>query len=376
MTHFVEEIPLKSPAPGTSRFLTVHRFIGKASGPKVYLQAALHADEWPGLLTLQHILKELVDLDKQGRILGEIVVVPFANPIGMDQKINGTVLGRQSFSAEGNFNRDWPDFSVQTLKYISSCQDNGAVATIEGVRDTLRNSVNELPSQTPLQQLKATLLSLSIDADYVLDLHCDSESMMHIYSNYRHQEQSELLAKYMSSPIVLLEDEPGGSPFDAAHVLPWIAAEQAGLELSCYSTTVELRGFSDVSDEFSQQDSRGILAFLTTQNSIDRPPVSVPDFTVQSTDLSAVDSVSAPVSGIVAWKAGIGDFVEKGQVIAEIVDITAQDPYSNRTQVNSRTNGLMFARPTARLVSEGDNIAKIAGSVALENISGGGLLSL
>jgi predicted deacylase len=374
VTHTVEKIALKSPSPGTRRFLTVHKFVGERAGPKVYLQAALHADEWPGLLALQHLLQKLIALDSQGKICGEIIVVPYANPIGLDQKINGTVLGRHSFSAEGNFNRNWPDFSGIAKNAIQ--QD--ANVSVAKIREDLLAAVQQLPTQTPLNHLKAALLSLSIDADIMLDVHCDSEALVHIYSNYRHQQQAHLLAQHMRSPVVLLEDEPGGSPFDAAHVRPWIAVEKDGVPDSCFSVTIELRGFADVNDQMAKQDAAGLLSYLAAEKVVDIEPVSDDSLfnDIAVTDLDAVDSVMAPSSGIICWRVSLGAKVEKDQLIAEIVDIESEDPSKGRISIYSRAAGILFATAMGKLVTEGDNVGKIAGNEVLDNIGGGGLLSL
>ncbi len=374
MSHTVEKIALKSPSPGTRRFLTVHKFKGERPGPKVYLQAALHADEWPGLLALQHLLQELLVLDEQGKIFGEIVLVPYANPIGMDQKINGTVLGRQSFSAEGNFNRNWPDFSAVAKNAVA--QD--ANVSVTKIREDLLEAVQHLPTQTPLNHLKATLLSLSIDADIMLDVHCDSEAIVHIYSNYRHQQQAHLLAQHMRSPVVLLEDEPGGSPFDASHVLPWVTIEGSGIPACCFSVTIELRGFADVNDEMAKQDAAGLLSYLAAEKVLDLEQVSDQSLfnEIAVTNLDAVDSVTSPSTGIICWKASLGVIVEKDQLIAEVVDIECEQPENSRTPIYSRATGILFATAMGKLVTEGDNVGKIAGNEALDNVTGGGLLSL
>jgi len=372
MSHSVEKIKLKSPAPGTERFLTVHHFKGKVSGPKVYLQAALHADEWPGLLTLQHMISELIALDKEDKIIGEIVLVPYANPMGMDQKINGVVLGRQSFSAEGNFNRNWPDLSDVALK---AYEQNSAIS-VDQVKQALRDAITHLPTHSPLSHLKATLLSLSIDADIVLDVHCDSQALVHLYSNYRHQQQVTTLARFVKSPIVLLEDEPGGSPFDAAHIRPWIALEETAIKHDCFAVTIELRGSADVSDELAIGDAQGLLGYLANENIIDYVAPEPEQIAIHATPLTAVDSVSAPASGIVCFNANLGDVIDKGQKVAEIVNLEAQDPALGRTAVYSRTRGILFATQINKLVSEGENIAKIAGDEELVNEKGGSLLTL
>ena len=43
-----ERLPLLTASPGSARHLTIYRFGTPGARPKVYLQAALHADETPG----------------------------------------------------------------------------------------------------------------------------------------------------------------------------------------------------------------------------------------------------------------------------------------------------------------------------------------
>ncbi|MDO8359591.1 MAG: succinylglutamate desuccinylase/aspartoacylase family protein, partial [Devosia sp.] len=67
--------------PGTMTELTFYR-IGPADAPeKVYLQAALHADEQPGTMVLHHLLPMLRQADEQELLRARFVVLPMANPL-------------------------------------------------------------------------------------------------------------------------------------------------------------------------------------------------------------------------------------------------------------------------------------------------------
>ncbi|MBS1221081.1 MAG: succinylglutamate desuccinylase/aspartoacylase family protein, partial [Proteobacteria bacterium] len=57
MPSVTSSIELPSPAPGTEQTLRVHRYGAPGARPKAYFQAALHADEIPGLLVAQHLLR-------------------------------------------------------------------------------------------------------------------------------------------------------------------------------------------------------------------------------------------------------------------------------------------------------------------------------
>ena len=54
-------------------------------------------------------------------------------------------------------------------------------------------------------------------------------------------------------------------------------------------------------------------------------------------DSVSLFSLQAPVSGILAWKVGPGDFVEEGQLLGEVVNM--EDPFAARTPIVSRTAG-------------------------------------
>ena len=98
MTGEVTTVAIGGTAPGTVQSLSIHRFGAPGARPKVYVQAALHADEIPGMLTAQHLIRLLQAHADAGRIMGEVVVVPLANPIGLSQRIMGGMVGRFSLA--------------------------------------------------------------------------------------------------------------------------------------------------------------------------------------------------------------------------------------------------------------------------------------
>ena len=71
----ITRIALPSPAPGTERALRVHRYGHSSARPKAYIQEPIHADEIPGLLVAQHLLRRLETLQAEGRVLGEVCLL-------------------------------------------------------------------------------------------------------------------------------------------------------------------------------------------------------------------------------------------------------------------------------------------------------------
>lgn len=63
----------------------VWRFEGNGGGPKVHLQAGVHADEIAGMLVLHLLMQRLHIAEAEGRLKGSVTVVPQANPLGIGQ---------------------------------------------------------------------------------------------------------------------------------------------------------------------------------------------------------------------------------------------------------------------------------------------------
>jgi len=85
--------------------LTSFHYGTPGAGRKVYIQASLHADEVPAMLVAHFLRRELDRLDAAGKVRGEIILVPAANPIGLSQVIHGAPFGRFDLASGVNFNR-------------------------------------------------------------------------------------------------------------------------------------------------------------------------------------------------------------------------------------------------------------------------------
>lgn len=380
MPRITEEIALASPSPGTRRSLKVHRYGTPGAGLKAYFHAALHADEWPGLLTLNHLIGLLDAADAEDRIVGEIVLLPYANPIGLSQHHHGYNTGRFSADGGGNFNRHWPNLTDAAMERLKGKIGNDPAANDAAVHTALKAAIDDLPRQTELEILKATLLSLSTGADMVFDVHCDDVSMMHLYAHKSHRDEIMELAGDMQSPVVLLEDDPDDFPFDSANAAPWLRIKrQLGLDEAlpgdCFATTVELRGHNDVTDDLARSDAAGLFRYLMRRGVVAGDPGPFAKAPCEATPLEGTDVLRAPGTGIVAWHREIGTRVEAGELMAELVDIEADDPAAARTPIYSRASGLFFARKGDALARPGEQIGKIAGAEPLAHRQPGSLLS-
>ena len=71
---------IRGDSPGKTTELVFFKLGPKDAGRKVYLQAALHADEQPGIMILHHLLALLKEADKNGQLQAEFVLCPMVNP--------------------------------------------------------------------------------------------------------------------------------------------------------------------------------------------------------------------------------------------------------------------------------------------------------
>ena len=55
----------------------------------------------------------------------------------------------------------------------------------------------------------------------MLDLHCDSEAVVHLYTHTRSEEEFAPLSALIGAQAYLLADESGDEPFDEACSRPW-----------------------------------------------------------------------------------------------------------------------------------------------------------
>jgi hypothetical protein len=353
----LEHIDLLPPAPGVSYRVTVQRYGTPGRGPKAYIHAALHADEVPALLVAQRLAARLAVLEAQDQIAGEVVLVPAANPIGMAQRLQGQHHGRFDLRDGVNFNRGFAELGCAAAERLK-----GITPDVPRVREALREAAQALPAATPTQDLKRRLLQLAIDADTVLDLHCDGEAEMHLYAMASQRETAAELGALLGARAVLLADESGDSPFDEACSRPWAVLRELldapALPLACFATTVELRGETDTDHRLAEQDAHAIVEFLRRRGVIGGAPAPLPAPLCEPTPLACSEPIEAPHAGVVVYRAALGAQLRAGELVLDLVDAGS----GHVTTLAARSSGRLYARAPTRWAAPGQRLGKIAGT--------------
>lgn len=358
---------LLSQSLGSQKTLTSFHFGTPGAGPKIYIQASLHAEELPGMLVAHHLRALLETADAAGQVQGEIVLVPVANPIGLAQRLDHKPMGRFELNTSENFNRHYPDLANAIGPVVQDLLGDDSQANVATVRQAMGQYLRQWAPDTELQSLRHTLLTLAHDADAMLDLHCDCEGVMHFYCEEACWASLEPLARFMGSQAILLAKNSGGGPLDECLSGVWwkiaetmaAAGRTVPLPQGCCSTTIELRGEADVSHAYAQADAQAIYAYLQHVRALDcAQPPQVPPLQCQPTPLAGSETLKAPAPGVVVFAAQVGQTLRAGDLVAEIID-----PLANQThRVVAGVDGVLYARIRDRYVTRGGELGKIAGA--------------
>ncbi len=362
MRHQIQH--LLAPLPGTARQIDSFHF-GPEGGGKIYIQASLHADELPGMLLAWHLKQRLGELEKQDRLRSEIVLVPVANPIGLAQVLMDVPLGRYELESGHNFNRYFADLGEEVGNRVEERLNDDPRHNLRLIRDTLREALAQQIASTQLQSQRLTLQLLACDADIVLDLHCDYEAVAHLYTTTEAWAQIEPLARYIGAEASLLASDSGGQSFDECFSLVWLQlqerfGERFAIPLGAIAVTVELRGQGDVNHGLASLDCLAVIDYLTHQGAISGEPAPLPELPYPATPLAAVEPVQTPVGGLLVFIALPGEYLEAGQLVAEIIDPIGDSV----TPIHCANAGLLYARTVRRMATAGMVIAHIAGTNA------------
>ncbi|CAI8909079.1 MULTISPECIES: succinylglutamate desuccinylase/aspartoacylase family protein [Pseudomonas] len=353
-------------ACGTQRTLRLFRF---GSGPrKAYIQASLHADELPGMRVAVELKRRLGELEAQGRLSGVIELVPLANPIGIGQMFQATHQGRFEFNSGKNFNRDFPPLTEALVARLEGQLGSDGAANVATIRRAMAAALAELPAaRSELDGLRRVLLQSACDADLVLDLHCDFESVMLLYALPQNWPSLRSLAARLGAEAVLLAEDAGGDAFDEACAVPWLRLREyfpeAEIPLACVATTVELRGMADTGREQCQASAEQILGYLADQGLISGDWPEAPSQCCVATPFAGAQYAYAEHPGVVSYLQPLGAWVSAGDPLFEVID-----PLSDRhSVVRASIDGILYARERLRFAQPGLWLAKVAGTTPIRH---------
>ena len=378
-TRIVKKYPLPASSPGNSRTLTAIYYGDHSNPNKAYIQAGLHANEAPGFMAMHHLIEKLDAADKADQINGQIILVPVANPIGISQWRDQRLEGRFDFYNSINFNREHLDLTERIAERVKDRLGSDPAENVALIRQAAAETLESILPEDEAGYLKYLLLSLSYDAQIVLDLHCDDQAVMHVYLGTPLWPAAADLSAQLGAEVTLLAEDSGVTPFDeACSRIWWQLADKfpnRPIPSACLSATVEFRGITDVTHEYGQEDAENIFCFLQRRGIIKGNAPDLPSLRNEATPLRGVAHVKASVPGVVVFLKKPGDRIKKGDIIAEIINPVEERQVNRTTVVRSEIEGILFSTRTDHYARPGRILAKIAGKTPIKE-KGENLLTL
>lgn len=354
-------MPLLPTTIGTQREVVRLTYGPPDAEMKVYLQASLHADETPAMLAAHALRDRLQALEDAGKLKAAITLVPVANPVGLNQHVLGQFFGCFELNSAANFNRGIMRPNDICARLEGRLSDD-IVSNRRAIKDALRASLDASAAATEFDSLRSTLLKMSCDADIVLDIHCSLEAVVHLYTDLETWPRVESLARHLRSRAQMLFVGA-----DLGLFIDWVRRAWADVRAHFgnrypigdgpVTSIIECAGERDVAYESARDQAQAIVAYLVDRGAISGMPTPPEALLHPATLQAESEHFHAASSGIVVYRARIGDEVQVGDAICEIVD-----PVSGRTTtLESGTKGVFYMRRAIRFVTAGAEIGRVTG---------------
>lgn len=294
------ELPTVKLYTDTSMSIPVFVKRGRRSGPVLFISAAIHGDELNGIEIISRIIKS----KHMEKIKGTLVAVPIVNGYGVLQQ-------SRYLPDRRDLNRSFPGSKRGSLA--------GRIAHL---------FLNEIVSK----------------CDYGIDLHTGSlhrSNLPQVRANLD-DEETLAMAKAFQVPVLLNSNIRDGSLRESANEL--------GVRVILYEAGQALRF-----DEFSIR--AGVTGIIGVMRHLGMLPKSRSRRSRPEPWVARSSGwVRATTSGFVIHCRELGDYVEKGDVLAEI-----KDAYGDILDtVYCQETGIIIGRQNIPLVQEGEAMFHIA----------------
>jgi predicted deacylase len=303
-------IPVLELQDGTKVDIPVMVARGVEDGPTLLVNALTHGPEIPGIEVIRRVMR--LELDPKS-LKGTVIAIPIANPL-----------------------------AVQHCKYGSYQDDLQMDRTFPG---------NSKGSMT--QRLACALWEeAALQADYILDLHCNSApamplAVMHPGKNRQTEVKAENMANAFGIPIVYIPAEL------MSHGLLTNTAMAHGIP----ALNMELVGTRRLEPKYVEIGVKGVLNVMKWLGMIDGVVEKQTGFPKPEGPLEFKGLITANRGGLVHWLEAPGEFIAKGSTIVRIYNAYGDEVETIRMPFN----GYVWAYPCSyhgyQLVATGDLIA-------------------
>lgn len=292
------ELPFAMLVSGATESMPVKVINGRSAGPVVWLSSAIHGDELNGLQVIRRVISQ-VDAKM---LRGAIIATPIVNPLG--------------FMIESRYTPDRRDLN-------RSFPGSARGSTAARIAHLFMSQVVE---------------------------HCSVGIDLHTATN--HRINIPQVRANLDDAGTLKLARAFGAPFSIHAKLRDGSLRQAAAERDKLVLLYEAGQAHRFDDDAIEAGMVGVLRALRSLRMID---VRLPRAT-RTRLIRRTRWIRARRGGIVDFEAGLGDYVESGQVVASISDVFGARP----SRVKSSETGWVIARSLKPIVNSGDALVHIA----------------
>ncbi len=370
----IETITLLQLASGDYLSIKVYKFFGAKPGKKAYLQANLHGNEIVGNAVIHQLIEFLMTLEPEV-LTGEIWLVPVCNPLATNQRSHQFATGRFNTYDGKDWNRIYWDYEkvCQDLEEFAQSQINVEPDIIkQNYKQKIKTSFEQIqakidaPSSVQLtDKYRYKVQSLCLDADYLIDLHSNTNYGLEYLYYFRDREES---AKLFLLEHGIMFDDYDGDAFDEAFMKPWLALEntlsklgkQIKFDVEAY--TLELGTGMAMNPNSVSKGVCGVKNYLVQKGIINiesLPPEKFMELNMSFRPLSQVKKYWSPVGGMVQSRVGLGTSVQQGDLLYQVLSFDKLKEFPNVKDVYSDRSGLVFHVSINQSVNEGEFVLAI-----------------
>ncbi|AUT01819.1 succinylglutamate desuccinylase [Nostoc sp. CENA543] len=361
---------LRQMASGDRLFLQIYKFIGAKAGKKVYIQSNLHGAEISGNAVIHQLIEFLLSVNEHD-LIGEIWLVPVCNPMGTNERAQHFSPGRHCAYEYKDWNRIFWDYEKHNNDLITfaKSQIHEDLATI---RQNYLNVIKKYfaqnleainsPYSVPYTELfRYQLQSLSLDADYLIDLHSSTNQGLDYVYYFRDRESS---AKYFLLDLGILLDKYDGDAFDEAFIKPWLALEdclrQLGREIKfdVEAWTLELGAGMQINPDSVKKGVEGIKNYLIQKNVLQNLSCTSSQemYFAKSSNRQKYHAIAG---GMIQARVPLGTTIKAGERLYQILSFNKESQLPSVIDVGADEDGLVYDISTNQAVNQGEFVMGI-----------------
>ena len=362
-------IDLQTLASGDVVQLQVYKFQGEKRGKKTYIQANLHGAEIVGNAVIYELIKYLSNLEAT-EIEGEILLVPVCNPTGINQRNSFFSTGRYSPYDGNNWNRIFWDYLDEKPNLDQFIQENINSSKQEIQNKYYQQIISTFHEKFQRQNSRGfsfsaiyrnQLHSLSLDANYVIDIHSSSVwAIDYLYCFDRRHESAD----YFLLDYAILMNQYDGYAFDEAFLNPWLVLEkkfaQAGRNITfdVESWTLELGSGMQVNEESVRKGVTGIINYLSAKKIINKP-LLLPEKQTKFIPKNTLQNYYAPQGGIIRHRLPVGSKIKPGDILYKLLSFSKNNNKPTVISIKSVDQGIIYDVSINDTVNQGEYILGI-----------------